>query len=165
MSQVVCKPTRRYASTQADLIPHGSEQISNGVSFIRSEPPQVWSAHWEKKKKQTYRRLLVSPFFQHLLSNTGEAGINCAARWWSTGRVVCVPVCKGTEICILQLVRTTALPAVSSLTTIRLSAGSFSMRSLTSFQHTRTKYITHRPPDHKSRNKKQTLRRETVSPL
>lgn len=45
---------------------------------------------------------------------------------------VCLPVCRGTEMCILQLVRTTDLPAVSSLTTIGLSAGSFSMRSLTS---------------------------------
>ena len=46
---------------------------------------------------------------------------------------VCVPICRGTEICILQLVRTTALPAVSSRTTMGLSAGSFSMRSLTSY--------------------------------
>lgn len=51
---------------------------------------------------------------------------------------VSVPVCRGTEICILQLVRTTALPAVSSLTTMGLSAGSFSMRSLTSYAHTHT---------------------------
>lgn len=43
-----------------------------------------------------------------------------------------VPVCRGTEMCILQLVRTTDLPAVSSLTTMGLSAGSFSIRSLTS---------------------------------
>lgn len=54
------------------------------------------------------------------------------------GMFVYVPVCRGTEMCILQLVRTTALPAVSSLTTIGLSAGSFSMRSLTSYIHTHT---------------------------
>lgn len=50
-----------------------------------------------------------------------------------------VPICRGTEICILQLVRTTALPAVSSWTTMGPSAGSFSMRSLTSYRKTQDK--------------------------
>lgn len=48
----------------------------------------------------------------------------------------CVPICSGAEMCILQLVRTTALPPVSSVSTMGLSAGSFSMRSLTSCQQT-----------------------------
>lgn len=61
-----------------------------------------------------------------------------------------VPVCRGTEICILQLVRTTALPAVSSLTTIGLSAGSFSMRSLTSYTCTHTVKHEAKPKERKN---------------
>lgn len=104
MSLNVSKNRRR-----ADLIPHGSEQISDGVPFIRPEPPQVWHAHGEMLLQTVCRAV-----FLHLLL-------------W-------VPVCRGAEICILQLVRTTVLPAVSSRTTIGLSACSFSMRSLTSFK-------------------------------
>lgn len=103
------KPNGKWA----DLIPHGSEQISDGVPFIRPEPPQVWRAHGEMLLQTVCRRVVV-----HLLL-------------W-------VPVCRGAEMCILQLVRTTVLPAVSSRATIGLSARSFSMRSLTSFQNKQT---------------------------
>lgn len=55
---------------------------------------------------------------------------------------VCVPIWSGTEMCILQLVRTTALPPFSSMSTMGLSAGSFSMRSLTSCSQTHVnKYV------------------------
>lgn len=114
----------------ADLIPHGSQQVSHRVSFIGPEPPQVWGAHGggggRKKNKKKNKTLQVYCPAQMLSMHVELQGCVC----------VCKPVCRGTEMCILQLVRTTNLPAVSNLTTIGLSAGSFSMRSLTSFKQT-----------------------------
>lgn len=45
---------------------------------------------------------------------------------------VLLPVCSGREMCILQFVLTTERPPASSAVTMGPSAGSFSMRSLTS---------------------------------
>lgn len=45
---------------------------------------------------------------------------------------VLLPVCSGREMCILQFVLTTERPPASSAATMVPSAGSFSMRSLTS---------------------------------
>lgn len=108
------KPEGGLVSTQTDLIPHGSKQISNGVSFICPEPPQVCR---EDEGNIDYRPL---------------KGVSCQT-------CAFVPVCRGTEMCILQFVRTTTRPAVSSLTTMGLSAGSFSIRSLTSFKRMRAR--------------------------
>lgn len=43
-----------------------------------------------------------------------------------------LPVCSGTEMCILQFILTTAWPPASKAVTTGPSAGSFSIRSLTS---------------------------------
>lgn len=47
----------------ADLIPHGSQQVSHRVSFIGPEPPQVWGAHGggggRKNKTKHYRFIVL----------------------------------------------------------------------------------------------------------
>lgn len=56
----------------ADLIPHGSQQVSHWVSFIGPEPPQVWGAHGggggrkkTKKKNQSITGLLSCTDVKH----------------------------------------------------------------------------------------------------
>lgn len=46
----------------ADLIPHGSQQVSHRVSFIGPEPPQVWGTHGGgggRRKKKHYRFIVL----------------------------------------------------------------------------------------------------------
>lgn len=67
MCQDVSACIKTNKSMQTDLISHGSQQVSDWVSFICPEPPQVWKIYMKKCiKKPTYDFVILLTLCGHV---------------------------------------------------------------------------------------------------